>query len=106
LRASRRIGQASRMAKSIFGAIGLLVATTALLSAAGCHRHDLPELSVDEVAKMVGQPNVFVIDANTKEQYQKAHLPGAKYVAHDAVTQDVLPSDKEATLIFYCKNTF
>ena len=93
------------MANSLPTVIGWVVASFALLAASGC-KHDLPELSVEQVSKMVGQPNVFIFDANTEAQYQRAHLPGAKYVAHDKVTADVLPSDKEATLIFYCQNTW
>ena len=76
----------------------------ALFGSVGCHKHDIHELSVEEVSKMVGQPNVFIIDANNESQYHKAHIPGAKYVPYDGVTAAVLPEDKDATLIFYCKN--
>lgn len=65
---------------------------------------DLKMLSVDEVAARLGQPGVHVFDANPRERYDRGHVPGAVWVASDRVTADVLPPDKDATLIFYCAN--
>ncbi len=59
---------------------------------------------VGRVAGLVGQPRVFVFDANTPEVHAKGHLPGAKYVHYDDFPASTLPADKGATLIFYCKN--
>lgn len=64
----------------------------------------LPRLSLAEVEAKLGQPGVFLFDANPREFYEHGHLPGAAWVKFDQVTADVLPSSREATLIFYCAN--
>lgn len=61
-------------------------------------------LTLEQVEKKLGAPGVFLFDANPKEFYEHGHLPGARWVKFDAVTADVLPPDRAATLIFYCAN--
>jgi len=61
------------------------------------------EVSVDQVASMLGRPGVFVYDANTEEVYRKGHLPGARYLP-SRFDPETLPADKGAQLVFYCKN--
>ncbi len=62
------------------------------------------KLSVDEVAARIGKPGVHVYDNNSEEDYAAGHVPTARWVAYDGVQASVLPSDKQATLIFYCAN--
>lgn len=64
----------------------------------------LATLSLAEVDALVGKPGVSLFDANPREMYEHGHLPGAAWVPFDAVTADVLPADKRATLVFYCAN--
>ena len=69
--------------------------------------HDaMMSLSVDEVEQRIaandGKTQVF--DCNAKETFQNNHVPGAKWVPFNAVTADMLPSDKSTTLVFYCAN--
>lgn len=45
---------------------------------------------------------VHVIDANEADNYAFAHVPGAKLLAYDAITLEVLPADKSGVLVFYC----
>lgn len=45
---------------------------------------------------------VEVIDVNEVDNYEFAHVPGAKLLAYDAITADVLPVDPAMTLVFYC----
>lgn len=47
-------------------------------------------------------PKVHVIDVNEADNYAFAHVPGAKLIAYDAITPDVLPADKSGALVFYC----
>jgi len=61
-------------------------------------------LTVDEVAGKLGTTNVHVFDNNPKKKYEAGHIPGAKWVEFDQVTASDLPTDKAATLIFYCAN--
>jgi rhodanese-related sulfurtransferase len=58
-------------------------------------------LSVDEVDKLVGKPNVVIVDANPDDVYKKNHVPGAIWWRSAPLAQ-LLPSDKGQTLVFYC----
>jgi hypothetical protein len=83
------------------GAFALLA-----LVAGGTGGADEPfgRLGVDDVAARIGKPGVYVYDNNAKEVFAAGHVPTAKWVAFDAVQASNLPSDKKATLIFYCAN--
>jgi hypothetical protein len=64
------------------------------------------ELSVDQVDEQLASASKpFVFDANPKEVYDARHVPSAKWVPYDGIVASMLPSDKNATLIFYCANT-
>jgi rhodanese-related sulfurtransferase len=65
---------------------------------------ELARLSLEQVAAKLGQPGVYLFDANPKDFYSHGHLPGAQWVKFDEVDASVLPADKTATLIFYCAN--
>lgn len=58
-------------------------------------------VDVAEVERMLAQPDVAIIDANTKETFQKNHLPGATHYKSAPFAQ-VLPADKAKRLVFYC----
>jgi len=59
-------------------------------------------LTVDEVQKRLAEPNVYVYDGNRDQLYLDGHLPGAVHLFSKDIKEGVLPSDKSATLIFYC----
>ena len=86
--------------------LGLVVGAQA--HAAG--KEKIPEsdpfgrLTVDQVERRLGRPNVYVFDGNTSETYAEKHLPDAVRINHKDITASVLPQDKDATLIFYCMN--
>jgi rhodanese-related sulfurtransferase len=58
-------------------------------------------VSVDDVEKMIGQPDVFVVDANPEDVYRKNHLPGAQWWRSKPLAQ-LLPAEKDRRLLFYC----
>lgn len=82
-----------------------LLAVAALATASlGCKGSDtLKTLTVDDVAARIAAKDghTFVYDDNPEDRYAKGHLPGAKWLEHEP-TQADLPTDKGATLIFYC----
>jgi Rhodanese-like domain len=85
-------------------AIAFLVALAAaamLACAANRSRDPYSLVGVDEVQKMLSAPDVAVIDANSKETFEKNHLPGARYYK-SAPFAEVLPADKSTRLVFYC----
>ena len=61
-------------------------------------------LTVDQVERRLGKPGVLIVDGNSDETYHEAHVPGAKRLRSKTMTAADLPSDKDATLIFYCHN--
>ena len=61
-------------------------------------------LTVDQVERRLGRPNVFVFDGNSPGTYAENHLPGSVRINHNEITSTVLPQDMDATLIFYCMN--
>lgn len=63
---------------------------------------DIPELSVAEVAARLGQPDFFVFDNNGAGRWRRSHVPGAKHLNAYQFDASALPTDKTATLVFYC----
>ena len=85
------------MPHSIFIAAALILAHTAC---AQTGTGSVPDIAPQALASLL--PNVHVIDVNEADNYAFAHVPGAKLLAYDALTTEVLPADKSATLVFYC----
>ena len=81
------------------------------LSLAGCGyakermSDDLPKTTIEELASALQAKAVTVIDCNTDETYRKNHIPTAVHMDPSGDGASVLPADKSASLVFYCKNT-
>ena len=58
-------------------------------------------IPVAEVARIMRQQGVVLLDVNVPELWEKHHLPGAVHVDSVDISK-FLPADKNATLIFYC----
>ena len=63
------------------------------------------DLTVDQVADLIAKKDVAVFDNNGKDVFEKGHVPGATWVAFNAVKATDLPNDKSRKLVFYCANT-
>jgi rhodanese-related sulfurtransferase len=63
---------------------------------------EIPELTVDQVAARLGQPDFHVFDNNGNARWKRSHVPGAKSLNAHAYEAGELPADKAATLVFYC----
>lgn len=68
--------------------------------------HELKQLTVDQVAARLAAKDgkTFIFDNNSKDSWTSGHVPSARWLDDEHVTADALPSDKAATLIFYCHN--
>jgi hypothetical protein len=66
--------------------------------------HDLPEISIDDVAAGMEAKTLTLIDCNGDKTRKKVGvLPGAILVDdEEAYPESVLPADKSAKLVFYC----
>ncbi len=63
-------------------------------------------MTAGELAKILGQKDVAVFDANSAETFAKGHVPGATFLEeYRKFPASVLPADKATRVIFYCKNT-
>ena len=62
-------------------------------------------MTLDQVERFLGQPDVHVYDGNSKGTYRKGHVPGAVNMYTKDIKPETMPAKKDATLIFYCKNT-
>ncbi|ACR70769.1 rhodanese-like domain-containing protein [Edwardsiella ictaluri] len=65
--------------------------------------HEPSVISMRAAEALLGKPNVYFLDANTPEIWQQGHIPGAIYINQDNWPA-LLPTDRQATLIFYCAN--
>lgn len=63
---------------------------------------DIAELGLAEVAARLGAAGFHVFDCNGAGRYRRGHVPGARLVNPYTFEADALPSDKSATLVFYC----
>ena len=61
-------------------------------------------LSVDQVQQLVDSNGASIFDNNGKSRYNQGHVPGAIWVKPSAVTAQILPTDKDRKLVFYCGN--
>jgi rhodanese-related sulfurtransferase len=84
----------------------LAVAALAAALAAGCVRTGSGEpftlVSVDDVARMIGDPRVAIVDANPEDVFRRGHVPGARWYRAGPSLASVLPPDKGTRLVFYC----
>jgi hypothetical protein len=59
-------------------------------------------VGVEDVAKLLGSPNVAIVDANPQDVYREGHLPGARWYRSGPSLASVLPADRSARVVFYC----
>jgi rhodanese-related sulfurtransferase len=64
--------------------------------------HEIPELTVQDVAARLGQPDFHVFDNNGPGRWKRSHVPGAKNLNAYSFDRHDLPENAEATLVFYC----
>lgn len=81
-------------------------AAPATANASSAQETALNEVTVDQLAGMIERrETVAVFDANRRERYEQGHVPGARWVAHDGVTAEILPTDRATRVVFYCANS-
>jgi rhodanese-related sulfurtransferase len=64
----------------------------------------LKTISPRELQQAIEQRQVTVIDVNSPQSWNHAHVPGALNLNPVAYQSSDLPSDKNARLVFYCSN--
>lgn len=83
-------------------ALAAASALVAVVACAGEGRGDPFSLvTVDDVAAMVGKPDVLVVDANPEDVFRQGHVPGARWYRSAPLAQ-LLPARKDRPVVFYC----
>ena len=86
----------------LFASVAPLLAVTGA-SALAAEASHAPEVTLDELKKLVATNEATIIDANGVDMYKNGHIPGA---VHFAQVQDnlkaVLPADKSKLIVGYC----
>ena len=80
----------------------LLAAAALVACASRSSGEPFTMVSLDEVERLLGDPRVAIIDANTPEIFQEGHVPGARWYRSGPSLASVLPADKTTRLVFYC----
>ncbi|MCC7503545.1 MAG: rhodanese-like domain-containing protein [Flavobacteriales bacterium] len=60
------------------------------------------EISPQQLVALLGSSTLFIYDCNEEDMFAEAHVPGARLIVYDQITADKLPTDLNATLVFYC----
>ncbi|HTA64042.1 MAG TPA: rhodanese-like domain-containing protein [Xanthomonadaceae bacterium] len=64
----------------------------------------LKSVSPAELQRLLQDRHVTVIDVNSRQSWEKAHIPGALHFDPVAWSEADLPPDKQSSLVFYCSN--
>ncbi|MCB0771103.1 MAG: rhodanese-like domain-containing protein [Flavobacteriales bacterium] len=60
------------------------------------------DITPEQLEVMRNEQVVYIFDCNEADQHGWSHVPGSVLLVYDEVTEDKLPSDKTAILVFYC----
>ena len=83
----------------------LLTLLAIAVLAAPSYAGEFPDISISEVKALAESKKAVILDANGTESYNKGHVPGAlDFAAIQDKLADVLPKDKNATIVAYCGN--
>jgi rhodanese-related sulfurtransferase len=61
-------------------------------------------ISTPELVKGIEEKTIFIFDNNSPKLYREKHIPTAVFLDYHAPDPALLPPDKNAPLVFYCKN--
>ncbi len=61
-------------------------------------------LSSDELAGLIGQPNLFLIDVRTAEEYRTGAVPSAINIPYDVIQDNLPTQDRSARIVVYCRS--
>lgn len=64
----------------------------------------LKTISPDALHQRMQNEQLAVVDVNSRSSWLKARIPGATNLAPADYTENDLPPDKSAVLVFYCSN--
>jgi rhodanese-related sulfurtransferase len=85
-----------------------LVLSLIVVALVGCNTSNAKyrDVSVDEADKLLKQPNTYLLDVRTPEEYAEGHLEGAKLIPVGELESRLgeLDAEKEKELVVYCRS--
>jgi uncharacterized protein YndB with AHSA1/START domain len=67
-------------------------------------RWAIPTLAPIDLAAQLDQPDLFIFDSNRVTLWEQGHIPSATFVGQEDIAPERLPAQKQATLVFYCRD--
>ena len=62
-----------------------------------------PMIKKAELKEVSDRQSAFIVDVNSKESFQKVHVPGAvHFESHRQDFAQMLPKDKDSLIVAYC----
>lgn len=75
------------------------------LTASSIRELGIPAITPTELHARMGRPDLFVVDANRSTLWARGHIPGAIHVGQEEIPAQLLPPEKDSTLVFYCRDS-
>jgi rhodanese-related sulfurtransferase len=66
----------------------------------------LPTLDLATLRHRMASGRLAIYDVNARGSWREARIPGARHLDPETFSENELPSDRAATLVFYCSNRF
>jgi rhodanese-related sulfurtransferase len=61
-------------------------------------------LSSEELAGLIGQPNLYLVDVRTAEEYRAGAIPSAVNIPFDLIQNNLPTQDRDARIVVYCRS--
>jgi rhodanese-related sulfurtransferase len=61
-------------------------------------------LSSEELAGLLGQPDLYLVDVRTAEEYRAGAIPSALNIPFDLIQDNLPTQDRQARIVVYCRS--
>lgn len=85
-----------------------ILLTLLLVAGVGCQTSNAQyrDVTVSEAEKLIATPNTYLLDVRTQDEYDEAHLEGAKLIPVSELESRLgeLEAEKGKELVVYCRS--
>jgi phage shock protein E len=61
-------------------------------------------LSSEDLAALIGQPDLYLLDVRSAEEYQAGAIPSALNIPYDVIQDNLPTQDRNARIVVYCRS--
>ena len=61
-------------------------------------------ITSEDLAGLLGQPNLYLIDVRTAEEFRAGAIPSALNIPYDVIQDNLPTQDREARIVVYCRS--